>query len=147
MQEQRCLALVCTRLWAGQHWCRLRHTVLRETLGRAARETAAQPRRRFLNPAAKNCVAVHPQDVVGTADPQTLSEKRELCLRILAEFNALVHCADDICLAQELVRDELPRPNSDSERAVGGCRGFYHALHVAQFSTRVALHPGRSRSG
>ena len=47
----------------------------------------------------------------------------ELCLWILAELNALVHCADDICLAQELVRDELPRPNSDSERdaAVRDC--------------------------
>ena len=50
---------------------------------------------------------MNPQDVVGTADPQTLPEERELCLRILAELNALVHGADDICLAQELVADEL----------------------------------------
>ena len=52
---------------------------------------------------------MNPQDVVDTADPQTLPEEREreLCLRILAELNALVHGADDICLAQELVADEL----------------------------------------
>ena len=46
-----------------------------------------------------------------------------------------MHCADDICLAQELVRDKLPRPNSDSERdaAVGDCRGFGQAPHVANY--------------
>ena len=47
--------------------------------------------------------------------------------------------ADGVCLAQELVRDKLPRPNSDSERdtAVGDCRGFDQAPDVANFSLRV----------
>ena len=49
-----------------------------------------------------------------------------------------MHGADDICLAQELVRDELPRPNSDSERdaAVGDCRSFGQAPEVANFPFR-----------
>ena len=78
-------------------------------------------------------VTMDSQDVVDTTDPQTLSEEGELHLRVVAELNALVRCADDICLAQELVRDKLPRPNSDSERdaAVGGCRGSGQAPHVA----------------
>ena len=80
-----------------------------------------------------DCVAVNPQDVVDTVDAQTLSEEGALCLWILAELNAPMHCSDDICLAEELVRDELPRPNSDFERdaTVGDCRGFSHAPHVA----------------
>ena len=80
------------------------------------------------------------EPVVDSADPQTFCEERELCLRVLAELNALVHCADDICLAQKLVRDELPRPNSDSERDAAE----NSARH--QFSTQEALHPSRSRS-
>ena len=39
----------------------------------------------------QDCVAVNPQDVVGTTGPQTLSEEGELRLRILEELNALVH--------------------------------------------------------
>ena len=57
----------------------------------------------------QDCVAVNPQDVVDTTDPQTFSKEGELCLWVLAELDAFVHCSDDICLAQELVRDELPR--------------------------------------
>ena len=45
----------------------------------------------------QDCVAVNPQDVVDTADAQTFSKEGELCLRILAELDALVHCGDDIC--------------------------------------------------
>ena len=80
------------------------------------------------------------QDVVDATDPRALSEEGELRLRILTELNALVHCEDDICLAQELVREKLPGPNSDSEcdAAVGDCTRRH-------FSTRVALHPDRSR--
>ena len=63
----------------------------------------------------QDCVAVNSQDVVDTADAQTLSKEAELRLRILAELDALVHCAEDICLAQELVADELPRPDSNAE--------------------------------
>ena len=49
-----------------------------------------------------------------------------------------MHCADDICLAQELVRDELPRPDSNSEcDATGGnCGGLGQAPHVANFPLR-----------
>ena len=51
-----------------------------------------------------------PQDVVDTANSQTFSKQGELCLWVLAELDAFVHCSDNICLAQELIRDELPRP-------------------------------------
>ena len=70
---------------------------------------------------------MNPQDVVDTAVSQTLSEG-ELCLRILAELNALVHCADNIFLAEELVRDKLPRPNSDSERDAAVVTAEYLAM-------------------
>ena len=61
----------------------------------------------------QDCVAVNPQDVVGTANSQTFLKEGEFCLWVLAELDAFVHCSDDIRLARELVRDELPRPNSD----------------------------------
>ena len=47
------------------------------------------------------------QDVVDTTDPQTLPEKGKFRLRGLAELNALMHGASDICLAEKLVGDEL----------------------------------------
>ena len=62
----------------------------------------------------QDCVAVNPQDVVDTADSQTCPKEGELCLRVLAKLDALAHCTDG--LAQNLVCDELPRPNRDSER-------------------------------
>ena len=52
-------------------------------------------------------MAVNPQDVVDAADSQTFSKDGEFCLRVLAKLDALVHCSDDIRLAQELVRGEL----------------------------------------
>ena len=64
----------------------------------------------------QDCVAVNPQDVVDTANSQTFPKEGELCLRILAKVDALVHGTGDVCPAQELVCDELPRPNRDSER-------------------------------
>ena len=87
---------------------------------------------------------MNPQDVVDTANSQTFPKEGELCLRVLAKLDALAHCTDDVGLAQELVCDELPRPNRDSERdaPVSDCRGFGQAPDVAQ----AALHPGRSRS-
>ena len=71
----------------------------------------------------KDGVAVKPQDVVDAAIPQTLLDEGELRLRVLAELDAFVHCSDDLCLAQEPVRDVLSRPNSYSEggAAVGDC--------------------------
>ena len=65
----------------------------------------------------QDCVAVNPQNVVNTTNFQ----------RILAKLDALVHCADDICLAQELVCAEAP---------AGDCRGFGHAPHVANVPLR-----------
>ena len=91
-------------------------------------------------------MAVNPRDVVDTANSQTFSKECELCLWVLAELDAFVRCADDICLAQELIRDGLLRPNSDSEcdATVSDCRVFGQARR--RLSTRVALHPNRSRS-
>ena len=56
----------------------------------------------------QDCVAVNPQDAVDTANSQTFSKEGELCPWVLAELDAFVQCSDDICLAQQLVRDELP---------------------------------------
>ena len=63
---------------------------------------------------------VNPQDVVDTADSQTLTEEGEPRLRFLAELDAFVYCSDDISLAQELVRDELSRSDSGSEGGASG---------------------------
>ena len=80
-------------------------------------------------------VAVNLQDVVDTADAQTFLKEGELCLRILAMLDAIVHCTDDFCLVQELVRDELPRSDSNSEcdATVCNCRGLGQAPDVASF--------------
>ena len=58
-----------------------------------------------------------------------------------------MHRSDDVCLAQELVRDELPRSNSDSncDATVGNCGGFGHAPHVTNSPLGVALHTDHSR--
>ena len=61
-----------------------------------------------------------------------LSEVGELHLRVLAELDAFVRRSGDVCLARELVRDELPGSNSDSEgdASVANCGGFGHFPHV-----------------
>ena len=103
----------------------VRHAVLRET-----RE---EPFERPLPD-----LIVNPQDVVVTADAQTFPKEGELCLRILAKLDERVHCADDICLAQELVRDELRRPDSNCEcvAAGGRCGSFGQAPGLANFPLR-----------
>ena len=80
-------------------------------------------------------VAVNLQDVVDAADAQTFSKEGELCLRILAMLDAIVHCTDDFSLVQELVRDELPRSDSNSEcdATVCNCRVLGQAPDVANF--------------
>ena len=56
----------------------------------------------------QDVVTVNSQDVVDTTDTQTLlREKGKLRLRVLSEVNALIHGANDICLAEKLVVDEL----------------------------------------
>ena len=86
-------------------------------------------------------LAVNPQDVVDTANSQNFSKEGHLCLRVLAELDAFVHCSDDIRLAQELVSDE-PRPNSNSEcdAAVGSDSGIGNVdvLQKMQHQDRVA---------
>ena len=63
----------------------------------------------------------------------TLSEEGKFRLRVLVELNAFVHCSNDVCLGQELVRDVLLGSDSDSEcdASSGTCGGFCHVLHVA----------------
>ena len=89
--------------------CRLRQTVLREAKGEALARTLPNLVVDFCSPLfLKDCVAVYSQDVVDAANSHTLSEEGQFRLRVLAELDALMHCSDDIHLAQELVRDELP---------------------------------------
>ena len=52
---------------------------------------------------------MNPQDVVDTADSQTLSEEGELRLRVLAEF---VHVADDFCFLRSAPSLALATSNS-----------------------------------
>ena len=61
-----------------------------------------------------------------------------LSRRRAAELDALVHCANDILLAQELVRDELPRPDSNFEcDATSGNHGdFGQGPNVVYFLLR-----------
>ena len=126
---------------------RLRHVVLRET----REEPPERPLPdlvvdRCNTVFLQDCVAVNPQDVVDTANSQTLPKEGEFCLRILAKLDALAHCTDDFCLAQELVRDEQKRPNnSKRDAAVSDGRDFGQAPDVVNVSTRVVLRPGRSR--
>ena len=67
------------------------------------------------------------------ADSRTLSEDGKFRLQVLAKLNAFVHCSNDVCLAQELVRDVLMRSDSDSEcdASSGNCGDSGHVLHVA----------------
>ena len=47
-----------------------------------------------------------PQDVVDAADSQTLTEGK-FRLWVVTQLNSFVHCSNDVCLGQELVRDVL----------------------------------------
>ena len=63
----------------------------------------------------------------------TLSEEGKYSLRVLTKLDAFIHCSNDVCLAQELVRDVLSRSDSDSkcDASSGNCGDFGHVLHVA----------------
>ena len=76
----------------------------------------------------KNCVAVCSQDVVDAADSQTLTEEGKFRLRVLTQLNTFVHCSNDVCLGQELLRDVLSGSDSDSEcnTSSGDCGDFGH---------------------
>ena len=45
----------------------------------------------------QDCVAVHPEDVVDTANARASAQESEFRLRILAQLNTFVHCSDDVC--------------------------------------------------
>ena len=83
-----------------------------------SRETAVQPRRGFLQPAV-------PEGLCGRVLPGCG----------LAELDAFVHCSNDVCFAQELVRDALSKSDGDSEceASSGNCGDFGHVLHVSKW--------------
>ena len=104
----------------------MRHTVLRETWEEPFERPLPNLFKDLYNPLfLKDCV-------VDATDTQTLSEEGKFRLRILAELDAFVHCSEDVCFAQELVRDVLWRFNSDSECDASSGNGgdFGHVLHV-----------------
>ena len=85
---------------AGAESC-LCHAVLRETW----EEPFERPLPNLIVDGCRplflhGCVAVNPQDMVDTTDAQTFFTEGELCLRILAELDALVHCpgTPQLCL-------------------------------------------------
>ena len=80
----------------------------------------------------QDCVAVNSQCVVDAAESQTLPEEGKFRLWVLALPNAFVHCSNDVCFAQELLRDVLSRSDSDSncDASSGGCGDLGHLLHV-----------------
>ena len=78
----------------------------------------------------KGCVAVNSQDVADAADSQTLSEEGKFRLQVLAELDAFMHRSNDVCFAQEVVREKLSESDSDSECDASGSSCGNHALHV-----------------
>ena len=70
--------------------------------------------------------------VVDAAISHALSEEGEFRLRVLAELDAFVHCSNDVCFAQELVRELRSRSDRDSEcdAPSGNCGDSGHVLHV-----------------
>ena len=54
-------------------------------------------------------MTVYSEDVVGSADAQTLAEEGKFCLRALTQLDTFVHCPIDVCFGQELVDDVLAR--------------------------------------
>ena len=62
-------------------------------------------------------MAVYSQDVVDAAcyHALSLSEEGKFRLRVLAELDAFEHCSNDVRFAQELLRAEWSRSDSDSE--------------------------------
>ena len=65
--------------------------------------------------------------------PKLSRRRGKFRLRVLAELNTFVHRPDDVCLGQELVRDELPRShgNSECDASSSNCGDVDHVLNVA----------------
>ena len=82
-------------------------------------------------------MTTYSQDVADAPDSQTLS-KGKFRLWVPTQLDTFVHSSNDVCLAQELVRDVLPRSDCDSERdaSSGYCGDFGHVLHVVSLPLR-----------
>ena len=52
-------------------------------------------------------VAVHSQNVIDATDAKTFAKDSKFCLRVLTQLDTFVHGSNDVCLGQELVRNEL----------------------------------------
>ena len=88
---------------------RLCHAVLRETRKEPFKRPLPDLVVDLCSPLfLQDRVVVNRQDVVGTANSQTLSEEGELRLRVLAELDAFVHCSNTVCFHVSLGR-RLPR--------------------------------------
>ena len=70
-------------------------------------------RRRFWLrfPLPRSCIRAD-GNVLHSAHTWTLTNKGKLCLWILTELNAFVHCSDDVRFRQELVRDTRRGPTA-----------------------------------
>ena len=84
----------------------------------------------------KDRVAVHPENLVDTTHAKTLTWQRKFCMR--TQLDTFVHSSNDVCLCQELVRDELSRSFSDSECDSPSCYcgDLGHVLHVTNSPLR-----------
>ena len=111
---------------------------LSSVLGRAVQETAAHLlvdlcSKLFL----RDCVAVLRDDVVNAADAKAFAKKNKFRLQVLTELDSLVQRSDDVCLGQELVRNELSGPCSNSKCDVSSdnCGNFGHRCAVSRSFT------------
>ena len=75
--------------------------------------------------------AMHPEDEVDTTDAKALDEESKFCLWVRTQVNTFVHSSNDVCLGQELVRNELSGSYSNSQ--CGASSGYRadlgHVLH------------------
>ena len=59
----------------------------------------------------KNCMTLHSEDVVDTADTKALAKESKFCLWVLAQLGSFVRGLNDICFGQEF----------HPERVASGC--------------------------
>ena len=90
---------------------RLLRTVLRESREEALKRSLSNLVMDFSSPFfLQDCVAMHPEDVVDTANATAF-------VRILAQLNTLLHSSSDICFGRELIRNEFTAPHSNPKRS------------------------------
>ena len=93
--------------------CRLLRTVLRESWEESLKGPLPNLIVDFSSSSLlRDRVAVHPKNVVDTADAKTFTKESKFCLWVLAQLNTLMHSSSDVCFGQELVRDELTGPTA-----------------------------------